>query len=329
MNVSVFIPTRDSARWVGQFLAAYREIGIEPFYIVDTRSKDSTFDVLRTMGARVIPFTPTCDYVEAGMIEFGATQMPTKWVIRIDDDEFPTRGLLKWAQTVAASSLDQVWSLSRRELFFRDGAIVYSRASTRYMNGYRPDFLHPQMRMFNTDRVRFNDKIHGAGFDDPLFFDFAPADIYLIHLDCLLRSPTERLQKITRYEDIAPGSSSGLADLYLPELFSDTHHRSACDGLKQFSDLLNAIPFAEQSVPTIHPDLLAVFKRAVQLNAEHLASLPLPPSKLSTHDFRWLKHIPLACRREVAKGLSTFGAKKLSHGIWAYLDVMESIKIRT
>ena len=104
----VLIPTRDSARWIGIFLDAYRKVGIELFYVLDTRSADSTLDILRRKQADLIPFAPSADFAEAGMLEFGARHAGVDWLLRVDDDEFPSRALLRWISSIGARSLNQI-----------------------------------------------------------------------------------------------------------------------------------------------------------------------------------------------------------------------------
>jgi Glycosyl transferase family 2 len=104
----VLIPTRDSARWIGIFLDAYRKVGIEPFYVLDTRSADSTLDILWRKQADLIPFAPSADFAEAGMLEFGARHAGVDWLLRVDDDEFPSRALLRWISSIGARSLNQI-----------------------------------------------------------------------------------------------------------------------------------------------------------------------------------------------------------------------------
>src|ERR1700682_2434200 len=118
----LIIPTRDSARWIAQFLTAYRVLGIEPFYIYDTRSVDHTLDILREMQAEFTPIMTSGHFVEAGMIEFGSKVAGAEWILRLDDDEFPSKGLLQWAQTEAMARPNvHAWMVSRRELFRHDG----------------------------------------------------------------------------------------------------------------------------------------------------------------------------------------------------------------
>ena len=61
----IVIPTRDSARWIAPFLKAYRNLGVEPLYLVDSRSVDDTAQILQSMQAQIKFVTPTFDRVES------------------------------------------------------------------------------------------------------------------------------------------------------------------------------------------------------------------------------------------------------------------------
>jgi len=313
----VFIPTRDSAKWVGVFLDAYRAIGVEPLYVVDARSTDGTLELLRAKGATCANFTPSGDFAEAGMIEFGAHAAGGGWLLRLDDDEFPTRALMQWTEIVGAKSLNQAWQVSRRELF-RDesGTIVYSRAPTRCPSPYRPEFLHPQPRFFHADRVRWLEQVHTVGYENPLFFDFVPEQAFIIHCNCLLRTPAERLDKILRYEAILPGSALKLADEYLPEIFPAPYHNAAGDGLEEFARLFEALPIVTCAA------LNRLFAEA-ERHRRLLADAPRLAFEHSADDLWWLKLCPISLRRRLAELLCTVGASRVGTRAWNYVEVTQ------
>ncbi|RAI41818.1 glycosyltransferase, partial [Rhodoplanes roseus] len=225
----VVIPTRDSARWIGLLLEAYRERGIEPLYILDTRSADATRDILTVMKADVISFTPAADYVEAGMIEFGSRAAQAEWVLRLDDDEFPSDALLDWVAGATTRSVRDGFYVSRRDLFRRDGRIVYNRRRSSFTSAARPRFLNPHARLYRPSRLGFHQALHASGIVDETLFGFAPAAAFFVHVSALVTSPAERLEKVRRYEAIATGSTWRLADEYLPELFGTDHLSPAGD----------------------------------------------------------------------------------------------------
>lgn len=240
--VRIVIPTRNSARWIGVLLDAYREIGIEPLYVVDTRTADRTFDVLAGMKAEVVPFTPSGDHVEAGMIEFGSKAAQAEWVLRLDDDEFPSRALVDWIAATGTRSVRDGFYVSRRDLFGHDGRPHYNRRRSAYTSIARPAFLGAHARLYRPARLTFHDRVHASGIVDEALFGFAPETAFFVHLSALVTSPAERLGKIRTYEAIAPGSTWRLADEYLPELFTAAHLRPADDGLEEFGPLIARLP---------------------------------------------------------------------------------------
>ena len=263
-SVKVAIPTRDSARWIGTFLNAYRRLGIEPIYIVDTRSQDATLDILRDMSANLIPFTPAGDFVEAGMIEFASRHAEAEWILRLDDDEFPSAALLRWVSSIGVKSLNQAWNISRRELFVHEGDIFYSRAPGCFRHPQAPEYLGPQGRFHRVDRVKYINRIHTVGFESPRFFPLAPENAFFVHCNCLLRTPVERWEKIRKYEEIEPLSTLCLADEYLPELYDLAHHDAKRDGLEEFAQLFDALPIQwSAALPNIDSATLDLIKREV------------------------------------------------------------------
>jgi hypothetical protein len=238
----IVICTRDSDRWVGSFLNAYRELGLDPLYICDTRTRDRTRIVLESMGAETIEFQPYADYVEAGMVEFAARLAATQWVLRLDDDEFPSKALIQWLSTEGVHSRMQVVNCSRRDVFRRGGRYVYSRHPNKYFKVEIPGYLSPHHRFFKPDRVKYNNLLHSAGFMTPSIEGLAPEQAFFIHCNCLVRSFNERLDKLRRYEEIQPNSTWKMADAYLPEIFDSLSLRETDDGLAEFEQLFASLP---------------------------------------------------------------------------------------
>jgi len=308
----VLIPTRDSARWIGIFLDAYRKVGIEPFYVVDTRSADSTLDILRRKQADLIPFAPSADFAEAGMLEFGARHAGVDWLLRVDDDEFPSRALLRWISSVGAKSLNQIWYISIRSLFVCDAAIYYSRRPGNFAHPQASAFLQPQLRLFHAKRVAYLNKVHTPGLQKPMYASFAPQDAFLIHCSCLLRTPAERWSKIQKYEAIEALSTLGLADEYLPEFFSLEHHNARRDGLDEFAELFESLPIHWSAAPLVlDRQIRDLHEREVSRFHERIvASRHLRPVT-SADDFAWLHSVPRLFWRPTALLLSAFGRGRI------------------
>ncbi len=308
----ILIPTRDSARWIGIFLDAYRKVGIEPFYVVDTRCADSTLEILRRKQADLIPFEPSDDFAEAGMLEFGARHAGVDWLLRVDDDEFPSRALLRWISSVGVRSLNQIWHISRRTLFVCDAEIYYSRSPGNFAHPQAAAFLQPQLRLFHAKRVAYLNKLHSPGFRRPVYASFAPQNAFLIHCNCLLRTPSERWSKIQKYEAIEAQSTLGLADEYLPELFSLEHHDARRDGLDEFAELFESLPIHWNATPLVLDrqiqDLLG--REVSRFHERIVASRDLGPVT-STDDFAWLYSVPRLFWRPTALLLSAFGRGRI------------------
>ena len=320
----IFIPTRDSARWVGIFLDAYRRLGVEPLYVVDARSTDGTLDLLREKGADCVVFTPGGDFAESGMIEAGARAAGGGWLLRLDDDEFPSRALVDWIGA-RTGSLNQVWQISRRELYREpDGAIVYSRAPTRYPSVWREDFLHPQPRFFHAGRVRFIEQVHTCGYEDAKFFDFAPEQAFIIHCNCLLRTPAERFAKMARYEAIRPGGAFIVADECLPEIFPASHHDAGRDGLEEFVPLFDALReiCPEDRLvfgwPGPGPSAANALQNEVDRHRRAIEAAPRLPFD-SADALWWLKFIPRTQWRRAAELVCTLGFRESGALAWSYL----------
>ena len=304
----IIIPTRDSARWIGIFLDAYRKAGIEPLYIVDTRTTDSTQEILLAKGANMLLFTPHGDFVEAGMIEFGARHASTKWILRVDDDEFPSRALLRWIASVGVKSLNQMWYISIRTLFVCDGAIHYSRSLGHFAHPQAAAFLHPHPRLFHADRVVYRQKVHTPGFEAPAYASFAPQDAFLVHCNCLLRTPSERWSKIQKYAAIDAQSTLRLADEYLPELFALEHHDARRDGLDEFADLFEKLPIQWSAAPAdLDSQTRDLLNREVADFHDRISASRSPLAMTSADNLAWLLYIPRWFWKPLAVSLQSVG----------------------
>ena len=201
----IVIATRDSARWLTSLLFWYRERDLDPLFIIDARTKDKTRELVSEYGFKFKEFLPHGDFPEAGMLEFGAQQSDTDWILRLDDDELPNESLLRWVEDVGVRSKNQCWFIARRELFLDNNHIYYSRSIGKYPLAKHADKLHPMARLYHRGRVKFLEEIHTTGLQDISLYDFAPQENFLIHFNCLLHPFQTRLAKLRSYEAISPG----------------------------------------------------------------------------------------------------------------------------
>lgn len=215
----IVIPTRDSSKWVGSFLKAYRNLGIEPLYLIDTRSKDGTAHILHSMQAHVAFVTPAFNRVESILCEL-PQYVEQDWAVRFDDDEMPSKALVEWLDENITSFERPVVAMSRRDCLLKEDQLFYSRLEAYYFLKDHPHYLDPQWRAFRHREVVYRDVIHTPGFELDAHHQLAPQEAYFIHLDWVLRTFEERLAKLKSYERQTKGGGQKFAHFYLPEL----HH---------------------------------------------------------------------------------------------------------
>ncbi len=220
------VPTRDSARRLPSFLLAYRSLGLRPLYMLDSRSTDDTAAVLRAAGADVVAVEPEVDRVE-GMIGFIATMCRgTRWVLRLDDDEFPSAAMLAWIAANLGDTTRAIISFPRWPcLVGDDGVPCYATVEPFFWRWERPDLCDPQPRLFRPDRVSYgNTAIHSPGFDIAAE-GFAPAAAQFCHFDWVVRTAAERIAKIRDYEAQSAGAGLEYLHQYLPEAATPGRYR--------------------------------------------------------------------------------------------------------
>lgn len=211
----IVVPTRDSARWVGLLYRHYRAMGVQPLYLVDSRSTDGTAELLRGLGAELQMISPPENRVES-MLEMTRDLVHTQWVIRFDDDEMPSAALLAWLDQELAGVHAASIAFSRRDAAWVDGALCFSRMEHYYWLPERLDYLNPQWRGFRPAAVRFSTAIHSPGFDID-DHTLVPPSAYFIHFDWILRSVAQRMEKLRGYERQRQGAGWAFAQFYLPE----------------------------------------------------------------------------------------------------------------
>jgi glycosyltransferase involved in cell wall biosynthesis len=239
---TVVVPTRNSSNWIIPLLKAYRKIDIEPLYIVDSRSSDETLTMLQSAKANIRLFEPSADFVEAGMQAFAAKHVSTAWTLRLDDDEFPSLELVRWAKQIGAASNSKCWALSRRDLIPSGERITYSKHWSMFFMAKKPGYLNPQMRLYRHDLMEFTEDLHTPGFTLNAL-DYAPQEAYFVHFDVIVRSIEDRIAKIRKYEKIKPGFGWKFGNQYLPELVPEDELDLADIGTAQFNNILLDLPF--------------------------------------------------------------------------------------
>jgi len=336
-NFKIIIPTRDSSKWLHIIIDYYRRHNIDPLFIVDTRTIDNTRNIIARADLKYLEFTPRGDFPEAGMIQFGAENASTEWVIRIDDDELPSINLLNWVEQIGSRSRNQCWFISRKELFRRGDDVFYSRSIGKYPIPNFQNKLHPMARLFHIHRVKFQEELHTSGFEELNLFNFAPDDCFIIHLNCLIHTMLVRLNKIKFYEKLKPGSTWQLSDEYLPELFTPEFHNESSNNISEFQDIFEKLSPLYGQETTI-PDLDRMHAVKEVKNRAHailkarvpfLHSSIYPLKHYDADNFRWVDWIPRPLQFPVAQLFCTLMPKhKKTYGaaLWDYIASIQNDK---
>jgi len=224
-GVRVVVPTRDSAPWIAALATAYRRLGIAPLFLVDSRSTDFTLAELQRVGADAVEVLPAEDCVEDIVWRIPAfTSAP--WVLRLDDDEMPSIGMLQWISANRAVFTAKVAFPRRWAFMTQDGTLSYAEHRQLYYLQGRPDLLDPQVRLYQPDKVTYIRNIHTPGFTMEGEMHIAPPSAFICHFDWIARSFDERHAKLRRYDLALPGCGFALLYFYLPELL---HPADRCD----------------------------------------------------------------------------------------------------
>ena len=220
-NIRLIIPTRGCAKWLPDLMDAYRAWRLEPTFAVDEGCEPETLAYLKQVNASTI-------FIDMNSIRNGEAIMPylsrhidEDYILRLDDDEFPTKELIAWASSIPDSQYAFVtsWWLPRYEVAMIDGKVqschyAWMRTivgSSLYEN------LHGGRFYRHRDVTYGKIGAHHANFISD-YVSHAPADALMLHLDYILRSVEERLDKIRIAESRWKDAGWPLANYMMPEL---------------------------------------------------------------------------------------------------------------
>ena len=220
-DVQIVIGTRDSAGWIEVLLAEYHRLAIEPLVLLDGSSQDATEKILCRRGIRYQKVFPQFPRIEA-IIQEIPRHTDARWVLRLDDDEFPSLRLVSWLKQNLANTATPVIGVPRRWL--RLGNSEHCEYSSHPLLRWLDDRMDIQWRLFQPDQVDYLTDIHSAGFRVESY-DLVPEEAYLVHFDWILRSYEQRLSKIKKYDEQKPGAGTNFRDLYLWETSDRTLHQ--------------------------------------------------------------------------------------------------------
>lgn len=224
-NIRLVIPTRGCGKWLSLFLDEYERNNLSPLYLVDNTTDNETINILKSRSVDYL-------FIDQNNIANGESIMPyiskyiaEEYILRIDDDEYPTANLLSFVNYIPESDYSFVtsWWIPRYEIAYIDGALVSCHPKwlkTRVGNKLYEN-LHGG-RFYKHKHVKYGHigPHHGNFSSD--YVSHAPPDALLLHLDCLVRSPSRRLEKIRSVESRFPNHGWPFANHVIPEMAPST-----------------------------------------------------------------------------------------------------------
>jgi glycosyltransferase involved in cell wall biosynthesis len=225
-SLGICVPTFNSARYLDLALEYYSDIAVPVTVFVDTKSTDHTLSIARSSGFEVQLIENKTTRVSEMLGEM-SRHVGTDWVLRIDDDELPTRRMIEFAQAIARTG-----SPAQDFGFLRFQCAVNRNGAPLYHLDYPPED-HRQYRLYRPAGLVFTGLGHTCGFEQHnIVNDKAPDDAFMIHLDWVVHTKAERLEKIARYDAHTPNHGSMWHDYYLADQQSNYVERLAplrCD----------------------------------------------------------------------------------------------------
>jgi glycosyltransferase involved in cell wall biosynthesis len=220
-KVRLIIPTRGCSKWLPYFLKAYRSWGLKPTYAVDNGCEPETLRLLKESNVNMIFID--ADHIPNGesIMPYLSKSIPEDYVLRLDDDEFLARELIEWVNSIPDSKYAFVtsWWIPRYEVALLDGALW--SCHPKWMRTKVGDSLYENLqggRFYRHKDVTY-DKVgpHHGNFTSH-YVSHAPSKALIIHLDCLVRTMEERLNKIRSTEKRFKDAGWPFANHMLPEM---------------------------------------------------------------------------------------------------------------
>jgi hypothetical protein len=224
-DFTVVIPTLNSEKWIASLHDYYATVGLEPLYCLDDKTCDDTAGILTSLGARFTVVGTAIPRVEALVASF-KDLVDTPWILRIDDDECPSRYMVEWLRAGSYRTMEPVVSFPRRWLRFasvrrwwppfgRCERLEFA-ARKAWDSATSQNGEDRQFRLYQKDAVAYTSRIHSPGFTIEAASS-APGEACLFHFDWVLRSKAERLAKMAHYDIQERGAGTQTAHFYLPE----------------------------------------------------------------------------------------------------------------
>ncbi|HEX5416699.1 MAG TPA: glycosyltransferase, partial [Chloroflexota bacterium] len=202
MRLSLAIVTRNSSQYIETLLKVGRGLADEVVVAVDASSSDATEEICEKYADKLFKFAPIPNPERP--LGWLNRQCSGDWILRLDDDELPSAGLVrKLPELLRDRDMTHYW-LRRRWVVGRNSQ------SWIHQRPWWPDW---QLRLFRNipSIVHVPGTLHTSYLVQGAYRYLTGASLY--HFDLVYHSREERLQKIARYRQVA-GDASG-AEFYL------------------------------------------------------------------------------------------------------------------
>lgn len=232
------VVTKNSARWLDIILDRYQALNISPFVLFDRSSDDGTEELLRRRNIEYVKEFSELPRVES-LIRFIPNYVHSKWVIRLDDDELPSRGLCEWVEARAESLGKNVIGFQRRWIrLTAAGKCEYSRHPLIVS---RFGALDAQWRLFRPLEVQYRTHIHTPGFYVPRGSPIAPHRAYIAHFNWLVHPVSERRLQVEDYDGQEPNAGSRFRDIMIWEDCDVADHQFSAMETDEFNETAAAL----------------------------------------------------------------------------------------
>lgn len=211
-KLEIIVAVCDSEVWLPIIHDYYTALGLSPLFIVDRRSRDQSLSILRSRHARIWIKTGNHPRVESLLLSV-IPRIDSQWILRFDDDEAPSRALLRWIGANLSSLNAPAVGLPRQWVRLDPTGQPQGSRCAQAGGAWGAD---RQYRLFQPKLLSLNDEMHTPGFKLGRCID-APAEACMYHFDWIIRSYADRQVKIRRYEWQSAGGGQAFAAYYLPE----------------------------------------------------------------------------------------------------------------
>lgn len=209
-QLSIIVPTMNAESFIDITLSYYRDIEVPVTVVVDAKSRDDTQIIARSLATKVDVLENSSSVVE-GMIERLSRLADSAWVLRLDDDELPSLGMLAYVANIIEQDQAHVVGFVRKQC-------AVSNAGTLKASLLHSESDHRQWRLYRPERMRYTEDVHTAGFEPVAQHSVAAAPAaFMIHLDWSLHDYQSRMAKVKRYDAHTAGKGSMWRHFYLYE----------------------------------------------------------------------------------------------------------------